>query len=129
MCDAGVEEGAGWLTPDRGRVDGVGLDVAGLASLDDSVGRSVVGEPVVVRDEVVVIVLGNLARRRVASGAEVGPDTSAGGVDVERCLAGHLVTPLRASEKRCCAGDVEDVSLRARSAVERLFRWGEQHTI
>ena len=61
VCDAGVEEGAGWLTPNRGRVDGVGLDVAGLASLVDSGSRRSVRKCVVVRHEVVVVVLGDFS--------------------------------------------------------------------
>ena len=67
---------------------------------------------IVERNQVVVVVLGDLSGWCVTGRTEVSPDTSAGGVDVEGRLAGDLVAPLRASEECRCTGEIEDVGLR-----------------
>ena len=107
--NAALEQRARRSTPDRGRVDGERLDVASSASVDDGLGGRVVGKAVVGRDEVRVSVLGDLAGGCSAVRAEVGPDTGAGGVDVDGRLAGGLEALLRAGEERGGGGQVEDV--------------------
>ena len=107
--DAALEQRTGGSTPDRGRVDGERLDVASCTGVDDGFRGRVVGQAVVGRDEVRVSVLGDLAGGRSAVGAEVGPDTGAGGVDVDGSLAGGLEALLCASEESGGGGQIEDV--------------------
>ena len=107
--NAALEQRARRSTPDRGRVDGERLDVASSASVDDGLGGRVVRKTVVGGDEVSVGVLSDLARGRGAVRAEVGPDTGAGGVDVDGSLAGGLEALLCASEESGGGRQVEDV--------------------
>ena len=109
VCEVGVEDRALGNTPDGRRVDGEGAGVALLARGDDGLRGTLVGQAVVVLDEVGVGVLGDLVRRRSAVRAEVGPDTSAGGVDVDGSLASGLEALLRAGEESGGGGQVEDV--------------------
>ena len=111
VCNTSVEEGPRGSAPDRRRVHSVRLHVSSLASLDDRVCGGIVRQSIVVRDKIVVVVLGDPARWRVTSGTEVSPDTSAGGVDVDGRLAGGLEALLRAGEESGGGGEVEDVGL------------------
>ena len=109
--EVGVEDRALRNTPDGGRVDGEGAGVALLASSDDGLGRALVGKAVVVLDEIGVGVLGDLVRGRSTVRAEVGPDTSTAGVDVDGLLASLLEAVLGTLEQSLRTGEVEDVGL------------------
>ena len=109
--EVSVEDGALRDTPDGGRVDGEGAGVALLASSDDGLSRALVGKAVVVLDEVGIGVLGDLVGGRRTVRAEVGPDTSTAGVDVDGLLASLLEAVLGTLEQSLRTGEVEDVGL------------------
>ena len=109
--DTSLEQRARGRAPDGGRVDGEGTGVALLASSDDGLSRALVGKAVVVLDKIGVGVLGDLVRGRSTVRAEVGPDTSTAGVDVDGLLASLLEAVLGTLEQSLRTGEVEDVGL------------------
>ena len=106
-----LEQRARRSTPDCVRVDGERLDVASSTGVNDSLRGRVVGQAVVGRDEVGVGVLGDLVGGRSTVRAEVGPDTSTAGVDVDGLLASLLEAVLGTLEQSLRTGEVEDVGL------------------
>lgn len=95
MREAAVEEWTLGFPPDRGRVDREGLDIAGNSSLLNNLGGCSMRKGIIRSDEVRVGVLRHFPRGRGAVSCDVGPDTSARGMNVDWRLASGLETLIR----------------------------------